>query len=319
MKILYIPSGFFGVYPFFDQSIINEFTNQGYECKTFSHYNGITSFKKSLHTFTPDFVLTMAGLMMPEDMLTFLKKHGIKVAVWLTEDPYYIDVTSKIIFNYDYVFTVDKRALDVYHQLNHSDSYLLSLGTDTDIFKPKATNLIFKDLCLVGFPYPERIQLIKFLLEHSSYNIRVVGNEWEQHLGKWKKNERLHVMNWITPHKVADCYNSAKIILNTHRPHDLKENKNTRGVIGESINNRTFDIAACQAFQLISHKPELHSCFTHEEIVSFHTLDELLHKINYYITHDKERKKIAARAKNKVLAQHLFQHRLLEMVTKIHT
>ena len=86
----------------------------------------------------------------------------------------------------------------------------------------------------------------------------------------------------MEPSIVADFYNGANIVLNTHRPFNLKQNQNRLGIEGKTINNRTFDVAACGSFQLIEFKEDLPNHFIEdEEMVSFRSDQELLKKIDY--------------------------------------
>ncbi|MFD2879981.1 hypothetical protein ACFTAO_34770 [Paenibacillus rhizoplanae] len=59
---------------------------------------------------------------------------------------------------------------------------------------------------------------------------------------------------WVQPETAAKFYNGAKIVLNIHRPSAEKYNRNQSGIIATSINNRTFDAASCEAFQLTDYK-----------------------------------------------------------------
>jgi spore maturation protein CgeB len=154
-------------------------------------------------------------------------------------------------------------------------------------------------------------------LKETHYTIHVVGGLWNSVFEEGNEEKRLKITDWKPPHEVPDCYNSAKIILNTHRPHDLAENKNSVGVINRSINNRTFDVSACGAFQLISHQPDLRDYFSEEEIVSFENNEDLLHKIHFYLKNEQKRKQIALNAREKILKHHTFVHRIKELLTLI--
>lgn len=316
MKILYIPSGFPGIYDFFDNCIVNELNNEGHVCKSFNHFEGIDSLKVNVLRFQPDIVFTMTGFILPPKMMEWLKCQKIKLAVWMTEDPYYMDKTIELIKHYDYVFTIDKASQLIYQENEHHRVYHLPLGTDPNIFSPSTISDDQKvyDICLVGYPYPERIELIKLLLKRTTYTIHVVGGKWNNELLKCHGNKRLNITDWKPPHEIPDYYNSAKIVINTHRPHNLEENNNSMGIINQSINNRTFDVAACGAFQLISHQPDLRDYFSEEEMVSFKNQGEFLGKIHFYIKNNEKRKEIALKSREVVLKHHTFSHRLEKVI-----
>lgn len=317
MKILYIPSGYKHIYKSFDDSIIRALRQSNHQVRCTSSKNA-DDLKRTVLTFQPELALTMVGFKMPPSIIQLLKKNGIRLAIWLTEDPYYIDRTIKLIHEYDYVFTIEYAALDVYKESGHEQVYYLPLGTDPNIFRPIILSKKHHcDICLVGYPYPDRIQLIIELLKNTDYSIRVVGKQWEKAIPNSRRYANLSVLpTWIPPEEVVTYYNSAAINLNTHRPYHLKQNKNARGVINQSINNRTFDIASCGAFQLIKFKPDLYQHFIEgEEIVSFKSSEELIEKIHYYMSAEEKRLRIAKNGRERVLRAHTFVHRLDEMLS----
>ncbi|MFD2879982.1 DUF3880 domain-containing protein [Paenibacillus rhizoplanae] len=124
----------------------------------------------------PQLILLMAGVKVPEPVLEFIRQSGVKSAVWMTEDPYYMDWTAPLIAYFDYVFTIDQAAVEHYRALGHPRVNHLPLGTDPDLFHPAAvTEEYSSDICLVGVPYSNRIELIEALLAGTAYRIQLVG------------------------------------------------------------------------------------------------------------------------------------------------
>jgi spore maturation protein CgeB len=84
------------------------------------------------------------------------------------------------------------------------------------------------------------------------------------------------------------------------------------------VNPRTFEIAACGAFQLVDYRSELPDVFTPgEEIVCFRDLEELRNQIGYYLEHPDERRRIAEKARSRVLKEHTYQARMETMLSFI--
>ncbi|MBR0163479.1 MAG: glycosyltransferase [Lachnospiraceae bacterium] len=78
---------------------------------------------------------------------------------------------------------------------------------------------------------------------------------------------------------------------------------------------RVFDIMGAGGFVLTNFQPDLTMFFTQgEDFVYYESREDLIEKTEYYLTHDSERKKIAARAYEKVCAAHTFSHRLREIL-----
>ncbi|QQZ62826.1 glycosyltransferase [Paenibacillus sonchi] len=322
MKILFITSGFRAVYYFFEQSIVEAFQNAGHDCEPFTLNMGLNALQLMKESLQPDLIVAMGGLKISKPILEFLKQTKVKSAIWMTEDPYYMDWTIPLITYFDYIFTIDQAALEQYKRLGHPHVYHLPLGTDPAMYRSTPVSEEFtSDICLVGVPYSNRIELIEFLLQRTDYQIQIVGRGWGKYNNEWTKNlyRGLDLVNaWVRPETVVNYYNGSKIVLNIHRPSHEKYNKNRMGIIAKSINNRTFDAASCEAFQLIDSKEELVNHFEEgKEIVSFEDKHDLLEKIHYYIAHDEERKRMAKKARQRVLTSHTFQHRIDHLLMKV--
>ena len=319
MKLLYIPSGYSRIYDYLDQSMKAELSNTPYKWIHFHPLENIEKLKTIVATFQPQLALIILGDYLSVPAIQYLKDNGIKLAVWMTEDPFYIDKTIQIIHRFDYIFTIDNGALKHYQSI-HPNTYHLPLGTNDTIFKPLPIDNVYKsDLLLVGYPYPTRVNLIHFLLEHTKYQITLIGKGWYNRIQKrWRYNPRVMIKDtWIEPQKVAYYYNGASIVLNPHRTYNFQLNQNTRGIINESMNNRTLDIAACGTFQLIEEKPDLRSFFTDEEMISYRDYEDCLHKVVIYMDDKKQRDSIAQKARKIVVEQHIFRHRIKEMIETI--
>jgi spore maturation protein CgeB len=84
---------------------------------------------------------------------------------------------------------------------------------------------------------------------------------------------------------------------------------------GDFVNPRTFELAACQAFQLVDYRSQLPELFEiGKEIVVFNDVNELRDKARYYLDHPDERKTIAQLAQKRVLSQHTYRHRMETMM-----
>jgi len=74
---------------------------------------------------------------------------------------------------------------------------------------------------------------------------------------------------------------------------------------------RVFDVLACGGFLIAEHSAELASLFAiGKELESYHTLDELEQKVEYYLAHPDEARAIAARGLEAVRTRHTVQHRV---------
>lgn len=314
MRILYIPSGYGKIYTSFNQSIEGAFQKLGMNMLTISATD--RCFSEKLEAFQPDVALTMVGFQLPKEINELLRRKGIISAVWFTEDPYYIDQSIELIDRYDFIFTIDLAAIPVYKRAGHPHVYHLPLGTDPDIFFPIQVPEAYKsDICLIGYPYPNRVHLMNLLLKKTDDNIILVGSQWDKQIANQHCSNRLRIIpRWTSPTSVNLFFNGAKINVNTHRPTLYKKNKNKRKLQALSINNRTFDIAASNSFQLVDYKQDLYTHFNNEEMVHFENDEHFLELISYFLANKEERLAYATRSNTTVLKEHTFFHRMLKLI-----
>jgi spore maturation protein CgeB len=310
-RLLYVPSGHRRIYIFFDKWIIQSCRNLDIPVEVVHPSQNMETLKQAIDSFRPDTMLTMIGDQLSLAKLQFIQKQGIKTMVWLTEDPYYIDCTKTYAPRYDYIFTIEKQAVSVYEKFGHHHVYYLPLGTNDEVFQPSKMTPKY-DISLIGFPYRDRIALIEHILKATPFTVAVVGR-WR---GMIKRSPRLHLFNgWFSPYKATYFYNCSKVNLNTLRDAKEEMNKNSLSIPNGSINNRTFDIAACEAFQIAQHSEGISPFFEPgRDIVTFQDKGDLLEKLFYYVDLDKERNVIAKRASYKVKHLHTFSHRLAYMM-----
>lgn len=110
-----------------------------------------------------------------------------------------------------------------------------------------------------------------------------------------------------------DMYNilsNADIILNHHI-----------GVSGIYANNmRLFETTGVGAFLITDYKENLHTLYEiGKELIAYRSVDECIELITYYMSHDDERKAIAAAGQRRTLSEHTYYHRMQELVEIIKT
>lgn len=314
MRILYISSGYRHIYRYFDQAIMNAFEKLNFPAIFITNNTSFIKVKKICRTFAPTIVLTLLGEKLSLTWLHYFQQQNIQRIVWLTEDPYYTDRVVKKLPYFDLIFTINRRSLSYYKQLGYNHVFHLPLATDDEIFFPRKKQRLYEsDICFVGAPYPDRIELVHHLLNETSHHLLLIGL-WEKHLS-FSLMDKVTVINrWLPPNRVAAYYSNAKIVINTHRPANATFNENNAKVENESINNRTFDINGCAAFQLIEDMPDLRQHFTVEkELVSFQSPSELITFIDYYMKNEQLRKEIGENGRKRVLRQHTFSERIKQM------
>ncbi|MEK6675404.1 MAG: glycosyltransferase [Planctomycetota bacterium] len=91
-----------------------------------------------------------------------------------------------------------------------------------------------------------------------------------------------------------------------------------KGCLESGLNVRHFEITAHGGFMLTYATPELGACFEiDKECGTFRDEGELLQKIEYYLDHTKERLEIAAAGQRRTHSQHLYSHRIEQLVAML--
>ena len=319
MNILLISSAGLGIYPQIENSIEETFINLNHSIvkidPAYSHENVII-----INRLNPDIVITMVGQKMDPKLIEFLKKKNLLLSIWLTEDPFYIDDSVKIIADYDFIFTVDLGAFEFYKKLYpEKQIFHLPLGADPAIYFHSEPSGNLYDLCLVGYPYPERIDLVKHILKATPYTFILAGPLWRGYIRQKDYPNLIEVHSqWVEPAFVREIFNKSKIILNPHRSHQFYKNRNSLNIESKSINNRTFDIAACGGFQLIQKKPDMEYHFDCScEMVAYSNKEECIHLIDQFISDEKQRNQYSKNAQRKVLNKHTLSHRIQFILNQI--
>jgi len=87
-----------------------------------------------------------------------------------------------------------------------------------------------------------------------------------------------------------------------------------QGELNRGLNLRAFELASCGVFQLLQRVPSVGEFFEEDkEIVCFDTQEDMLNKIRFYLTHEADRQRIAHAARERVLRDHTWTHRVQHM------
>jgi spore maturation protein CgeB len=85
----------------------------------------------------------------------------------------------------------------------------------------------------------------------------------------------------------------------------------------DGLNQRVFDVPAAGGFLLTDFKESLLDLFAEEEVAWFHDPEEARAKLQYFLKHPEERRAVAVKARERVLAQHTVAHRMQTVVERM--
>jgi len=293
------------------RSITRNKAHQNQLREMFVHFISETNIAR-FNEFKPDLILALAQAPLGIHSLRKLKENNVPTAFWFVEDFRLMEYWKEIAPLYDYFFTIQKgEFLDRLRERGSNHFHYLPLAASTDIHRKlnlskEDISIYGSDISFVGAGYYNRKRFFEGLLD---YDFKIWGNEWDLNspLGRCiqRSGER------IGTEETVRIFNATKININLHSS-TYHEGVNP---YGDYVNPRTFEIAACEAFQLVDYRSELPELFKPgEEIVYFKNREDLRDKIRYYLDRPREREEMARRARERVLRDHTYEHRMEEMI-----
>ncbi len=145
----------------------------------------------------------------------------------------------------------------------------------------------------------ERVHILNKLAENYDVNFYTRDKDVSQLNDKVKIHPGIGYDAGITA-----IYRDAKINLNI-----------TLHCIETGASQRIFDVMAAGGFLISNYQKELEELFIpNEDIVLYHNEEELLQLVDYYLSHEEERKRIARNGQRKVLAYHTLHIRFQKVM-----
>lgn len=260
-----------------------------------------------VEAFEPDLVLAMAQAPLNHQALKRLRRDGVTTAMWFVEDFRLFTYWKSFAPFYD-VFAVIQQEpfLDELATIGQPNSLYLPLAALPDFHKPVEVTSVEKrkfgsDISFMGAGYPNRRLAFRELVNH---DFKIWGTEWEgDHV-----LEPLVQMKGarVSPEDCVKIFNSTTINLNLHS--SVQADNLVTG--GDFINPRTFELAACGAFQLVDERSLMAGAFEPGELATFRSMKEFLEKVDYYLDNPEERQSIIEKSRTRVLRDHTYQARM---------
>ncbi len=264
-----------------------------------------------VESFEPDMVLAMAQAPLNHQALKRLRRDNVVTAMWFVEDYQLFTYWKSFAPLYDIFAVIQKGAFfEELQSIGQPNALYLPLAAQPDFHKPVALSSVEKskfgsDVSFMGAGYPNRRMAFRELVNH---NFKLWGTEWDgDHV-----LEPLVQLNGarVSPEECVKIFNATKVNLNLHssiQSQDLV-------TFGDFVNPRTYELAACGAFQLVDSRSLLTEAFTDDELATFSSIDELMEKIDYFLGNPDERAVYATNARQRVLADHTYGNRMRSLL-----
>jgi spore maturation protein CgeB len=258
------------------------------------------------NAFSPDIVFIYNGDILNSETISYFRKTA-KVAIWLLDGLYRHPRVEDLAPYADAFFCFEKDDV-LLLKSKGINSYFLPQACDTTIYHPLSIPKDI-DILFVGtlYGYPKRIELLKRIVnQYKDYNIQIYGIYKPVYKNpiKWlfREERKIFKNKNILPSEVNELYNRSKICINIH--HEQSKN---------GANPKVFEIAGSKSFQIADWNPYLETLFPDNEIVLYHSEDELLSLIDSYLKKDTTVQ--AEKAYLNVINNHTFINRINEVLS----
>jgi spore maturation protein CgeB len=264
-----------------------------------------------------DILICMAQAPISARALRELRQQGVVTVLWFVEDYLRFTYWKEMAKYYDFVFTIQKGdCIDAIRAAGAGSVHYLPTACDPRLHIPM--NLSKEDrekwgspISFVGAGYHNRQQAFASL---SHYPFKIWGSEWPG----CKPFDRMvqEASRRISPEEYIKIFNASDINLNLHSSSE----RDGIDPSGDFLNPRTFELASCEAFQLVDERALLHEAFVAgEEVVTFNSIADLRDKIDYYSSRPEERRRIARNGRERALRDHTYEKRIEEMLSVIYS
>ena len=260
--------------------------------------------------FEPDLVLCMAQAPLTHQALKRLRKDNVATAMWFVEDHRLFTYWKAFAPYYDYFAVIQKEPLLAELDELGVAALYLPLAALPSLHGPEELSALDQrrygaDISFMGAGYPNRREAFRQL---AHLDFKIWGTEWDNEYALAPLVQQGGAR--ISPEEAVKIYNASKINLNLHS----SVNPKTLVTGGDFVNPRTFELAACRAFQLVDERSLLPELFAADELATFRSMGELKDKIDYYLSHEEERLALAEKSRSRALRDHTYQQRMAALL-----
>ncbi len=259
----------------------------------------------------PDLILVMAQAPLDVAALSRLRQLKAPIAFWFVEDFRTLKYWDRVAPYYDYFFTIQRG--EFFERLEKAGARRVAYLPQAAAPKhhmpvrltPEEQAHYGSGLSFMGAGYNNRRVFFNGLLDH---DLKIWGTEWD--LASAVGSHVVNKNRRLSPDEYIKIFSATKINLNLH------SSVMHAGIdpVGDFVNPRVFELAACGAFQLADMRAELPPLMTPgKELETFTSLGELRDKVDHYLAHPEEREAIAKAGRERVLEDHTFERRMEEL------
>ncbi len=265
----------------------------------------------------PDVLLALAQAPLDAEVLQQIGREGILRAMWFVEDHRLMDYWRTVAPHYDAFFSIEGPAAVATISAEGAGLVAhLPCAADPEVHRPLELGpgerrLWGSDVSFVGAGYRNRREGLR---RFADLDFRIWGNDWAQPgplAGFLQRGGRR-----ISSEETVRIFNATRVNLNLH------SSSWCDGVDpqGDFVNPRTFEIAACGAFQVVDRRAGLAGVFAAEDgLAVAATMDEMRDLTRHHLARPEECSARGASARRRVLRDHTYEHRMADLIAALRT
>ena len=263
----------------------------------------------------PDLILAIAQAPLTLAVLEHLRKKKFLTAMWFVENYRHLTYWQQLAAGYDHWFVIQQgECQEAFKRAGAQSVTYLPMAADPAIHQPCVLTDAERaeygaDVSFVGAGYPNRRALLPRWLS-KEWRFKLWGNEWEGAADLAPVLQRGGAR--IDTETCMKVFNASTINLNLHSCGGDHLDPDA-----DFVNPRTFELAACGAFQLSDERSLLPDLFTDDEVVRFRSVEDVPGLIRTWLNDSDHRRATADAARRRVLRHHTYKHRMKELLASI--
>jgi spore maturation protein CgeB len=263
----------------------------------------------------PDLVLAIAQAPLTLAVLQHLRKKKFPTAMWFVENYRHLTYWQQLAGGYDYWFVIQQsECIEALKRAGAAHVHYLPMAADPSVHHPLALTSSERqeygaDVSFVGAGYANRRTLLPQWLS-PEWTFKLWGNEWDGVSDLSRVLQRNGAR--IDTETCMRVFNATAVNLNPHSSSGMGLDPHP-----DFVNPRTFELAACGAFQLVDERTLLPDLFTPEEVVRFRRPEDVPRLIRTWLKESPGRRVSAEASRRRVLRDHTYRHRLQELLAVV--
>ncbi|TKB54114.1 MAG: hypothetical protein E8D50_05800 [Nitrospira sp.] len=263
----------------------------------------------------PDLVLSLAQAPLILPALEHLRRKKFLTAMWFVENYRHLTYWQQLAAGYDFWFVIQQEpCIAALKRAGAKDVRYLPMAADPSLHRPleltkEEREEYGSDVSFVGAGYANRREIFPRLVGHD-WTFKLWGNEWEGATGLTSVLQRNGAR--VDTDTCQKIFNASSVNLNLHSWAGAGLDPD-----GDFVNPRTFELAACGAFQLTDRRSLMPDLFAENEIATLSSPEALPAEITRWLHEPAQRVAMAAQARQRVLAEHTYQHRMRDLLSCI--